>query len=249
MTVRWDIIPAGERKVESLDAGAADAGLRPHALAGPDAMNLSAAYALAFCAGVYFPARLAWWLPLVTLFVSDLAIDLYYYYAHHVEAFNSPSWSIISFMPCSSGWDAGSVPRLVPEAFERRNPGRDPLYLITNTASWLVNPFHNPEYTRTFAGWLTALSKGTAGYPPTWEFFRNTLIGGGLFTGLFAGVMKLGEAAESTGKRRLRKRPRKPANRPANLNRRRQSGLSRRPTVGGAEDALMRRRANDPCRK
>ena len=37
MTVRWDIIPAGERKVESLDAGAADAGLRPHALAGPDA--------------------------------------------------------------------------------------------------------------------------------------------------------------------------------------------------------------------
>ena len=26
--------------------------------------NFSAAYALAFCAGVYFAGRLAWWLPL-----------------------------------------------------------------------------------------------------------------------------------------------------------------------------------------
>src|SRR5258708_29886583 len=71
-------------------------------------------------------------------------------------------------------------------------------YLITNTASWLVNPFHNPEYTRTFDGWLTALTKGTAGYPPTWEFFRNTLIGGGLFTRFFARVIKISQAAETT---------------------------------------------------
>ena len=29
------------------------------------------------------------------------------------------------------------------------------------------------------------------------EFFRNTLLSGGLFTGLFVGAMKLNEAAES----------------------------------------------------
>ena len=34
-------------------------------------------------------------------------------------------------------------------------------YLITNTASWLLNPFNNPEYTKTLAGWLIALTKGT----------------------------------------------------------------------------------------
>src|SRR6185437_12180302 len=70
-------------------------------------------------------------------------------------------------------------------------------YLITNTASWLFNPFHNPEYTKNLAGWVTALTKGTAGWPQTWEFFRNTLLSGGIFTALFVGAIKVTEAAES----------------------------------------------------
>ena len=70
-------------------------------------------------------------------------------------------------------------------------------YLITNTASWLLNPFGNPEYTKDLAGWITALTSGTKGHPPTWEFFRNTLLSGGLFTGLFAGAMKLSEKMEA----------------------------------------------------
>jgi len=67
---------------------------------------------------------------------------------------------------------------------------------LTNTLSWFFNPFNNPEYFKTIAGWLTALTRGTSGYASTWEFFRNTLSSGGLFTGLFAGAMKLAEAAE-----------------------------------------------------
>ena len=39
----------------------------------------------------------------------------------------------------------------------------DAIYLLTNTASWLFNPFANPEYTKDLAGWLIALTKGTAG--------------------------------------------------------------------------------------
>ena len=69
-------------------------------------------------------------------------------------------------------------------------------YLISNTASWLFNPFHNPEYTKNLAGWLIAMTRGTAGWPQTWEFFRNTLMSSGLFTGLFAGAMKIMEALE-----------------------------------------------------
>jgi Leu/Phe-tRNA-protein transferase len=49
---------------------------------------------------------------------------------------------------------------------------------------------------KTFIGWLTALTKGTAGWPHTWEFFRNTLLSGGLFTGLFVGAMKFTEESE-----------------------------------------------------
>ena len=40
------------------------------------------------------------------------------------------------------------------------------------------------------------MTKGTAGYAETWRFFLNTLLSGGLFTGLFAGAMKL-TASES----------------------------------------------------
>ena len=69
-------------------------------------------------------------------------------------------------------------------------------YLITNTASWLFNPFHNPEYTKDFMGWLVALIRGTGGWPETWQFFRNTMFSGGLFTALFVGAMKLVAAAE-----------------------------------------------------
>ena len=51
-------------------------------------------------------------------------------------------------------------------------------------------------YAKTLAGWIKALSIGTDGWPYTWEFFRNTLMSGGLFTGLFVGAMKLTEAPE-----------------------------------------------------
>jgi hypothetical protein len=65
-------------------------------------------------------------------------------------------------------------------------------YLITNTVAWL----QNPEYSKTLLGWIQALTTGLPGYPPTWTFFRNTLLSGGLFTGLFVGAMKLTEARE-----------------------------------------------------
>jgi hypothetical protein len=79
-------------------------------------------------------------------------------------------------------------------------------YLITNTAAWLFNPFNNPEYTKDLAGWLIALTKGTSGYPTTLEFFRNTLISGGLFTGLFAGALKL-TTAESAEEKKVEEEP------------------------------------------
>ncbi len=54
------------------------------------------------------------------------------------------------------------------------------LYLITNTASWLFNPFHNLEYTKNLAGWIVALTKGGRAANFYWEFFRNTLLSGWL---------------------------------------------------------------------
>ena len=50
--------------------------------------NFSAAYALMFCAGVYFPGRLAWWLPLAVMLVTDLSLNLYYQLNLGIPAFN-----------------------------------------------------------------------------------------------------------------------------------------------------------------
>ena len=159
--------------------------------------NFSAFYALAFCAGVYFPRRLAWWLPLATMMVTDLIINLYYVHRginafHWTQVVNYLVYALIIWLgtrfTAQSSWVKLLSGGIIGAIF---------FYLITNTASWFFNPFHNPEYVRNLAGWWIALTKGTAGWPQTWEFFRNTLLSGGLFTGLFVGAMKASEAAES----------------------------------------------------
>ncbi len=67
-------------------------------------------------------------------------------------------------------------------------------YLVSNSVSWMVNP----AYAKTIAGWVQALTVGLPGFPPTWMFGLKTLLGTGLFTGLFAGAMKLSEAMDAT---------------------------------------------------
>jgi hypothetical protein len=159
--------------------------------------NFSAVYALAFCAGVYFPGRMAWWLPLATLAVTDLALNCYYYFALGVDAFqvfqliNYAVFAVVIWLGRKFSPQASLLKLLCGGLL-----GAVLFYLITNTAAWLFNPFGNPEYTKNLMGWLIALTKGTAGHPPTWEFFRNTLLSGGLFTGLFVGTMKLSEQSE-----------------------------------------------------
>jgi hypothetical protein len=54
---------------------------------------------------------------------------------------------------------------------------------------------------KNLSGWLIALVKGTNGWPQTWEFFRNTLLSGGLFTALFVGAMKLSTAESPVEKK------------------------------------------------
>ena len=159
--------------------------------------NFSAAYALLFCAGVYFPKRLVWWLPFATMLATDIALN-WYHHAHYGTPMFSPElignylaygvivWLGRQFKPKSNFFllMCGGV------------LGAILFYFITNTLSWFFNPFHNPEYVKTLQSWFLALTKGISGYASTWEFFRDTLISGGLFTGLFAGAMKLMEALE-----------------------------------------------------
>ncbi len=177
--------------------------------------NFSAAYALAFCAGVYFSGTLAWWLPLLTLLATDIGLNIYYWLALGINVWELP---LLKYQACNYLAYAALIwlgRRFKPQTSFRALLGGGVLgallfYLITNTASWLFNPFGNPEYTKTLAGWFIALTKGTGGWPQTWEFFRNTLLSGGLFTALFAGAMKLSAAAESPAEKEAGARDEEP---------------------------------------
>jgi hypothetical protein len=165
--------------------------------------NFSAAYAFAFCAGVYFPRKNSRWLPLVVLLATDLGLNFYYEYKN--PDYNV--WSFSNLANLSFNYVAYAVLIFLGRSFKPKSSfvallsggvlGAILFYLITNTASWFFNPFHNPEYAKTFSGWLLALTKGVGGYPSTWEFFRNTLLSGGLFTALFVAAAKLTAPAES----------------------------------------------------
>ncbi len=164
-------------------------------------LNFSMAYAFAFCAGVYFPRKNSWWLPLVVLLATDISLNVYYA-AHGVEVWDSANLANLAF-----NYAAYAVLIFLGRRFKPQSSfgsllgggilGAILFYLITNTASWFFNPFNYPEYTKNLAGWIIALTKGANGYPPTWEFFRNTLLSGGIFTALFVAAAKLTAPAES----------------------------------------------------
>src|SRR4249920_273462 len=61
--------------------------------------NFSAAYALLFCAGVYFSGKSAWWVPLTTLLVTDFLLDLYYLHlGWHVFTLPTLKYQLINYL-------------------------------------------------------------------------------------------------------------------------------------------------------
>jgi len=152
--------------------------------------NFSAFYALAFCGGLYFRGQMAWWLPLGTLVVTDILLNALYYHEPVLSAYMLvKTLSLVGLVVLGRLFSPRMAwVKLVCGGLL----GAVVFYLITNTASWL----YNPAYAKTLTGWLQSLTTGIPGYPPTWTFFRNTLLSGGLFTGLFVGAMKLSEAPE-----------------------------------------------------
>src|SRR5438309_6924204 len=141
-------------------------------------VNFSAAYALAFCAGVYFPKRLAWPLPLATLLATDMLMNVLYYRVAPVSAYMLVNYA--AYAAIIALGQRFSARALWLKLLGGSLLGAVLFYLVTNTAAWL----QNPEYTKTLAGWLQALTTGIPGYPPTWLFFWKTLLSGGLLNGL-----------------------------------------------------------------
>jgi hypothetical protein len=140
--------------------------------------NFAPVAAVALCGGIYLPRRLAFIVPLGALFVSDLVLNWHYGYPLlSVEMF---SRYIALAATVALGFTLRNRPRLLT-ILPASLLGSLIFYVVTNTSSWLTWP----GYSRTFAGWLQALTTGLPGYPPTWMFFRSTLLSDLLFTTLF----------------------------------------------------------------
>lgn len=168
--------------------------------------SFSVAYALAFCAGVYFRGSMGWWLPLGAMLLTDIGLNFYYQHQYPDEEV----WNAANLSNLTLNYLGYMLLILLGRRFNRQSSflrllaggvlGAMLFYLVTNTAAWLINPFHAPEYTKTLHGWLLALTRGIGGYPPTWEFFRNTLLSGGLFTALFVASEKTANAESPADK-------------------------------------------------
>jgi len=149
--------------------------------------NISPLMAIAFCGAVYFRRRGLWLVPFLALSLSDLYIDRFYAREY---GFHWP-WT---------GWVARTACFAAAVALgawvARRKSwlwllngsllGALLFYFVTNTQAWLADAF----YAKTLAGWWQALTVGHPEFPPTVWFFRNTLFGDLLFTGLFAGALE-----------------------------------------------------------
>ncbi len=154
--------------------------------------NFSAAYAFAFCAGVYFAGTMAWWLPLATMLATDVTLNLFYYRTAPLGAYLFLNYAIYAVLIGLGRWFGQRAQFL--KLLGGGLLGALIFYFLTNTLSWL----QDPAYAKTIAGWIQALTRGHPEiHPSTWEMFRNTLLSGGLFTALFAGAAKLTAPAES----------------------------------------------------
>ena len=148
--------------------------------------NVSPLMAIAFCGAVYFKNRWMWLVPFAALSLSDLYIN------HHYapQGFHFLLSGVVARTACFV------VALLLGAWVSRRKSwlwllngslaGALVFYFVTNTQAWL----DEPSYAKTFAGWWQALTVGLPQFPPTIFFFRNTLFGDLMFTGLYAGVME-----------------------------------------------------------
>ena len=154
--------------------------------------NFSAAHALLFCAAFWLPGWMGWVLPLATIIVTDVLLNLFHYSMPVMVPELVVNWMILALFVVLAKWLARR--RSYGRVFLGTLIGALLFYLVSNTVSWLVNPV----YAKSIAGWVQALTVGLPGFPPTWLFGLKSLLGTGLFTGLFAGAMKWSEALDAT---------------------------------------------------
>jgi hypothetical protein len=164
--------------------------------------NFAPLAAIALCSGAYFPKKYKFSVPLLTLFISDVIVNLQYG-APLLDLQIVVRYGALAFV----GYlglllqRRASLKTLLPASIV----GSMMFYVITNTFSWLSDP----GYAKNFAGLIQSLTVGLPQYSatPTWMFFRNSLVSDLIFTGLFVVCMNAGRSMGRSRERASQFRP------------------------------------------
>jgi hypothetical protein len=155
--------------------------------------NFTPLAAIALCSAAYFPKKYKFSVPLVTLFISDMVINLRY---------GAPLFDLQSLLRYAALAAVGCIGVLVQNRVSLKTllpasvAGSAIFYVVTNAFSWLSDP----GYVKNWGGLIQALTTGLPGYSatPSWMFFRNSLVSDLLFTLLFVLSINLGRSTEGS---------------------------------------------------
>lgn len=126
--------------------------------------------AIAFSSSACLGRRHDWLVPVLVLVASDVVLNV-----HFCEPVIG-SWTIVSLLCLTVFALAGrwvTSRRSVLLMVSGSLACTIAFYLVSNTVCFVISPDYPPG----FAGWVQALTVGLPGYPPTWMFLRNSLIG------------------------------------------------------------------------
>jgi Family of unknown function (DUF6580) len=164
--------------------------------------NFAPLAAIALCSAAYFPKKYKFSVPLATLFISDVVINLRYG-APLFDPQILVRYAALALIGCIGVFlqNRASLKTLLPASILASTI----FYAVTNAFSWLMDP----GYAKSFAGLVQSLTVGLPQYSstPTWMFFRNSLISDLLFTVLFVLCMNVGRTRERSGARAAQFRP------------------------------------------
>lgn len=149
--------------------------------------NFAPLAAIALCSAAYFPTKYKFSVPLITLFLSDVILNLRY-----GAALLDPEILVRYFALAVVGGlglllqNRASLKMLLPASIVASTM----FYVITNTFSWLSDP----GYAKNLAGLIQSMTVGLPQYSatPTWMFFRNSVVSDLIFTALFVVCMSAG---------------------------------------------------------
>lgn len=140
--------------------------------------NFAPLTAIALCGALLFPRRIALWLPLAVLLASDVVLNLHYK-APILSAellLRYGALALIGLM----GLSLKGSPRFL-SVVGAGAAASVFFYVVANTGAWIAAP----EYAHNLAGWVQAQTVGVPGFPPSWLFLRNALLGDVAFTAVF----------------------------------------------------------------